>query len=87
VLEYAKYIGMDLEKDKEFLYIAKLGLEAPLPPSWQACESEEGEIFYFNRATGVSTWSHPLDDHFKEQFKLDKAKKIEKVVYYNEQIK
>jgi hypothetical protein len=35
VIQYARYLGMDLPQDNEFLYIAKEGLTAPLPPNWQ----------------------------------------------------
>lgn len=31
VVEYAKWLGMDLEADKDILWIAKEGLKAPLP--------------------------------------------------------
>jgi hypothetical protein len=31
VREYAHFLGMDLEKDKKYFYIAKEGLKAPLP--------------------------------------------------------
>ena len=31
---YAKFLGMDLEADKEFLFIAEEGLKAPVPEPW-----------------------------------------------------
>ena len=31
VIEYAKWLGMDLEKDKDLFWVAKEGLMAPLP--------------------------------------------------------
>ena len=33
--EYAKFIGMDIEKEKELLWIARESLKAPLPPDWK----------------------------------------------------
>lgn len=36
VLEYAKFLSMDPVKDKEFLWIAREGLKAPLPEHWKA---------------------------------------------------
>ena len=32
---YATFLGMDPEKDKEFLYIAIEGLKAPVPAPWE----------------------------------------------------
>jgi len=29
--EYAKYLGMDMQQDRDLFYIAKEGLKAPLP--------------------------------------------------------
>jgi len=34
---YAGQLGMDLENDSHLLYIAKEGLKARLPDSWEAC--------------------------------------------------
>jgi len=64
---------MNPEEDKEFLYIAKEGLKAPLPQPWRACRTQEGEIYYFNFQTGVSQWEHPLDEFYKKKFQDTKA--------------
>jgi hypothetical protein len=34
--EYAKFLGIDPIKELQFLWIAKEGLTAPLPPDWKA---------------------------------------------------
>ena len=53
ILEYAKWLGMDPEEDKELFYIAKEGLTAPLPKDWKPCkdtaDSDEG-AFALRRA-------------------------------------
>ena len=36
--EYAKYLGMDLQNDRNLFYIAKEGLKAPLPGPWKPCK-------------------------------------------------
>ena len=38
ILEYAKWLGMDPEQDKDLFYIAKEGLKAPLPKDWKPCK-------------------------------------------------
>ena len=65
IFEYAKYIGIDPNEDSELLYIAREGLNAPLPENWKACKSETDEIYYFNVETGVSQWEHPLDNVYR----------------------
>ena len=41
VIEYAKWLGMDLEKDRDLFYIAKEGLKAPLPENWKPCKTTD----------------------------------------------
>lgn len=80
--EYAEWLGMDLEADKDLMWIAKEGLKAPLPPPWKPCQTQEGEggdIFYFNFETGESVWDHPCDEHYKKVYAEEKAKKAKKV--------
>lgn len=76
VIEYAKWLGMDLEKDKDLFWVAKEGLMAPLPKNWKPCKTKETEdIYYFNFATGESTWDHPCDGYYKRLFEEAKKKK------------
>ena len=41
IVEYAKFLGMDLREDKELLYIAKEGLKSPLPYPWKPYQNKE----------------------------------------------
>ena len=62
VIEYAKWLGMDLEEDRDLMWIAREGLKAPLPERWKPCKTlDTKEIYYFNFANGESTWDHPCD--------------------------
>ncbi|GMF45849.1 unnamed protein product [Phytophthora fragariaefolia] len=37
--------------------------QAPLPENWKPCKTTDTEeIYYFNFATGQSTWDHPCDE-------------------------
>ena len=49
--EYARFLGMDIHVDRDFFYIAKEGLKAPLPGSWKPCKSPRGTVYYFNFET------------------------------------
>lgn len=63
VIEYATWLGMDLEGEKDLFWIAREGLKAPLPENWKPCKTTDTEeIYYFNFATGQSTWDHPCDE-------------------------
>lgn len=77
IREYAKFLGMDLNKDQDLFYIAREGLKAPLPPNWKACKTSDGLIYYFNFETGDSTWDHPLDEYYRAKYQ--EAKSLRKV--------
>ncbi|CAM9225286.1 unnamed protein product, partial [Discosporangium mesarthrocarpum] len=77
VREYAKWLGMDLDKDLDLFWIAKEGLKAPLPDDWKPCKTQDTEeIYYFNFATGESTWDHPCDDYYRKLYEEEKKKKL-----------
>jgi hypothetical protein len=76
VVEYAKWLGMDLDKDQDLFWVAKEGLMAPLPKNWKPCKTKDTEdIYYFNFASGESTWDHPCDGYYKRLFEDEKKKK------------
>eukprot|EP01135_Chromosphaera_perkinsii_P003908 Nk52_evm9s262 gene=Nk52_evmTU9s262 len=68
---------MDPEREKDLLWIAKEGLKAPLPEGWKPCQTEEGEIYYFNFTDGRSIWEHPCDDYYREVYEDEKRKRAE----------
>ncbi|KAL7698888.1 hypothetical protein N2W54_005413 [Lotmaria passim] len=74
MIEYGKWLGMEMPEDMPLLWIAREGLKAPLPENWKACKSEKGELYYFNFKTGQSIWDHPLDEHYRELLTSEKAK-------------
>eukprot|EP00759_Apiculatamorpha_spiralis_P027092 PhF_6_TR30112/c0_g2_i6/m.43966 len=75
VKEYAIWLGIDYENEKDLLWIAEEGLNAPLPQDWKPCKTDTNEIYYFNFRTGESIWDHPLDDHYKQKLLNERAKK------------
>jgi hypothetical protein len=66
--EYADFIGIDLEYDRDLFYIAREGLCAVPPDPWKACQAHgTDDVFYFNFETGESVWDHPCDDIYREK--------------------
>ena len=61
--DYARYLGFDVELDRDLMWIAIAGLKAALPAPWRPCQATDSdEIFYFNFETGESVWDNPCDD-------------------------
>ena len=83
--EYAQYLGLNLEKDSDLLWIATEGIRASVPKPWKPCKTAEGDIFYFNFETGESSWDHPCDKYYKELCLKEKEKKLERI--YNQELK
>ncbi len=66
---------MDEEKDKELFWIAREGLKAPLPKDWKPCKTTDTEeIYYFNFASGESTWDHPCDEYYRKLYEENKKR-------------
>ncbi|RDD46116.1 Centrosomal protein of 164 kDa [Trichoplax sp. H2] len=65
IREYATVIGIDPDLEPELMWIAKEGISAPLPPDWRPCQDTNEDIYYFNFASGESTWDHPCDEYYR----------------------
>ena len=76
IREYALYLGIDLNSDKDLLWIAEKGLKAPVPKPWKPCCTADKEIYYFNFETGESSWEHPSDKEFKQLYQTEKTNKL-----------
>ncbi len=77
ILDFANWLGMDLEEDKDLFWIPRAALIAPLPPNWKPREStKDQKVFYFNFETGESTWDHPCDTLFKQLYEVEKRRKM-----------
>jgi len=75
IYEYAEWLGMKPEEDADLLWIAHQGLQTPLPKPWKACESSNGDIFYYNPVTNASSWDHPCDEELRQLYASERAKK------------
>jgi centrosomal protein CEP164 len=76
VLEYASWLGMDLDTEQDLFWIAREGLKAPLPENWKPCKTTDTEeIYYFNFASGQSTWDHPCDEYYRKVYDDHKKKR------------
>ncbi|KAI8930151.1 hypothetical protein BC831DRAFT_508600 [Entophlyctis helioformis] len=74
IIEYAKFLGMDPDKEKHLLWIARDSLKAPLPSDWKPCQTDDGNIYYFNFKSGESIWDHPCDEHYRNLYQKEKEK-------------
>ncbi|NXR87145.1 CE164 protein, partial [Hypocryptadius cinnamomeus] len=64
---FAPTIGIDPDKESELLWLARECLVTPMPPEWKACQDiAGGDIYFFNFESGLSTWEHPCDEHYKQ---------------------
>lgn len=70
VEEYAEFLGIDPELDRDLFWIAERGLRTAPTEPWKACQVHNGtDLFFFNFETGESSWEHPSDDLFRQQIR------------------
>ncbi|XP_052804914.1 WD repeat, SAM and U-box domain-containing protein 1-like [Mya arenaria] len=74
VLEYALCIGIDPDREHNLMWIAREGINAPLPENWKPCQDPNGDIYFFNFATGESIWDHPCDVFYKKMVMEERRK-------------
>nr|XP_018666680.1 centrosomal protein of 164 kDa-like [Ciona intestinalis] len=74
--EYARVIGLDPFVDADLLWIAKEGINAPLPPHWKPCQDTNGDIYYFNFESGDSIWDHPCDEFYRAMVIEERQKRV-----------
>ncbi len=76
VREFALYLGMNPDEDKDLLWIAVDAMTAKLPEHWEELKAENGQSYYYFKRTGQTQWEHPLDDYYRglyAKLKKDKA--------------
>lgn len=74
IREYATVIGIDPDREPDLMYIAREGINAPLPPDWKPCQDTSNDIYYFNFTTGESIWDHPCDDYYRKMVSEERKK-------------
>lgn len=83
VYEHATVLGMDVEEDAEYLWLAEEALNAELPSEWEPRISDApdtaGHTYYYNDRTGESTWIHPVDAEYRERFQRMKAEHADRL--------
>ncbi|CAJ1409821.1 unnamed protein product, partial [Effrenium voratum] len=78
IKEYAEFLGLDVEKEPDLLWIAKEGVCAPVPAPWKACTENGDDVFYWNFETGESIWDHPADESYRQLLEDKRKEKAAK---------
>jgi len=74
VAKHAELLGMDLAADKDFLWMARYALMAPLPHAW-VTRSSAGGALYHNIDTQEVSVENPCDKDYKRAYRLAKARR------------
>ena len=69
-------LGMDLQADRDFLWVAAEALSAPLPDGWVARTDALGQTFFQHEPTASSSRTHPMSEHYRKLFFSLKLKAV-----------
>ena len=80
LLDYGRYLGVNLHKYPFCLEYVLDSINAPLPKNWEQYIDDEYNIYYYCRTIDKSSWEHPADPFYKEVVKseIKKYKKEKK---------
>lgn len=84
---YGEWLGLSAD-DKDLMWIPKQALETPIPAPWVECQTEAGDVFYYNSKTKESIWDHPFDSFYKRaigRFKAGECSKEELTALLSEE--
>eukprot|EP01043_Picozoa_sp_COSAG02_P011977 COSAG02_NODE_452_length_22047_cov_20.154502_2_plen_717_part_00 len=66
LLDMCDYMEVDTASEAYLFGIVAESMVQPLPADWRECDDEaSGQVYYYNEATGVTSWEHPLDQYYK----------------------
>ncbi|QDZ24864.1 kinesin [Chloropicon primus] len=65
ILRMAEHLGMDTDKDEDFLWIAAEAYDAEVPEPWKEFFDDSGEVYFHNTRTGDVSRDHPLDHYYR----------------------
>ncbi|CAD7928662.1 unnamed protein product [Amoebophrya sp. A120] len=66
MMEYVKTLEIDPLRDPHMLWIAEAAYQAALPPDWGEYMDPQGRVYFYCSTSGESSWSHPLDDVYRD---------------------
>jgi hypothetical protein len=55
-MDYAKYLGLDVDEDADLIWIGEASLCAPLPKGWAEYTDANGNVYFHRAKEGTSTW-------------------------------
>ena len=55
------------------MWIARQALETPIPSPWIECQTDGGDVYFYNTRTKESIWDHPFDSYYKRAIGKFKA--------------
>eukprot|EP01052_Picozoa_sp_SAG31_P055144 SAG31_NODE_15065_length_772_cov_1.426449_1_plen_153_part_10 len=75
VQKYAHFLGIQPgPEDVALRWIAEEALAAQLPEGWSEHMDDDGNLYYYHLETEQSSWTHPLESHYKQLVILERQR-------------
>ncbi|KAK3879014.1 hypothetical protein Pcinc_016395 [Petrolisthes cinctipes] len=59
--DYCQIVGIDVDHEPQLVPLARAALFHPLPSAWTPVEDSHLGLYFYNKDTGESRWTHPVD--------------------------
>lgn len=74
VVAFAQQLGIHAQEESDFMWIAEVGLQSPLPPRWTSeTDMSTGFIYYIDHDRGASSWENPLVPYLRRVVEIGRG--------------
>lgn len=74
VVAFAQQLGIHAQEETDFMWIAEVGLQSPLPPRWTSeTDMSTGFIYYIDHDRGASSWENPLVPYLRRVVEIGRG--------------
>ena len=70
LLKFGRYLNVDILKYPFCLKYILACMNENLPLYWEEYKTDNGEIYFYNKKLDISTWTHPLDEYYRDLIKV-----------------
>ena len=72
LMQMAAYLGMDLQRDHNLLWIAQCALKEPPSQGWDEVRMADGKSYFVHRESGQTAWRLPSVEKYRQMYERER---------------